>query len=401
MTTSAGLPQLRHVLPTDGDALLVGRIAVPGSAPGPVLVRGGEVWDLRMVAGTVAQLLEDPDLVGTLDRVAAGAPMCGVDDIAGEADTDRPAAAPTLLSPVDLQVLKACGVTFVGSMLERLIEERSGGDPVQANVFRSELAEGGLGDGPLDLSAVVPGSAAAAELKSRLLRDSLWSQYLEVGLGPDPEVFTKAPVLSSVGSLSHVGIPEFSQWNNPEPELVLIVTSRGVPVGATLGNDVNLRDVEGRSALLLGMAKDNNRSAAIGPFIRIFDGTFTLDAARRIQISLRVDGPDGFVLRGTNAVAALSRSFEDLIAATFGRHHQYPDGFALFTGTLFAPTEDRGTPGHGFTHHLGDVVTIASPELGSLVDIVGRTEDLPPWQYGLGALISDHLAHDQLKDARV
>jgi fumarylacetoacetate (FAA) hydrolase family protein len=294
-----------------------------------------------------------------------------------------------LLSPIDLQVIKACGVTFAGSMLERLIEERSHGDPSRAAAMRTDVARSGVGGEELDLASIEPGSPDAERVKARLESEGLWSQYLEVGLGPYPEVFTKAPVLSSVGSLASIGIPAFSDWNNPEPELVLAVNSRGRPVGATLGNDVNLRDIEGRSALLLGMAKDNNRSTAIGPFVRVFDDGFSLDRARTMEMALQVDGPDGFTLSGTNAVGSLSRTFERLISAAWGPHHHYPDGFVLFTGTLFAPTEDRGEEGSGFTHRLGDVVTISSPELGSLVNPVGRAEDLPDWSYGIGALLED------------
>ncbi|MET0702153.1 MAG: fumarylacetoacetate hydrolase family protein [Mycobacterium sp.] len=399
MSAPGALPQVSEILPQDDHARLIGRVLIANSVPIPVLVRGNDVWDLRPLAATVSQVLERPDLVAALDEVITRTPLSGIDHIRGEANDNGHGARDSLilLSPVDLQVIKACGVTFAGSMLERLIEERSAGDPMRANVLRADIESSGLGDEPLDLASIVPGSDAAAALKTRLTPAGLWSQYLEVGLGPDPEVFTKAPVLSTVGSLSHIGIPAFSKWNNPEPELVLVVSSAGIPVGATLGNDVNLRDVEGRSALLLGMAKDNNRSAALGPFVRIFDDAFTLEQARTMEINLRVDGADGFVLRGTNVVAALSRSFEALIGATCGRHHQYPDGFALFTGTLFAPTEDRDAPGYGFTHHLGDIVTISSSELGCLVDIVGRSEELTPWTYGLGALLADHRAGTELK----
>ena len=236
------------------------------------------------------------------------------------------------------------------------------------------------------IGAVRPGSAEAAEAKRVLIAEGLWSQYLEVGIGPDPEVFTKAPVLSSVGLGAGVGIPSFSSWNNPEPELVLIVTSRGAVVGATLGNDVNLRDVEGRSALLLGKAKDNNASSALGPLIRLFDSSFTLDTLREEEILLSVAGADGYRLEGRNSVARISRPFEELVAATHGRHHQYPDGFALFTGTLFAPTQDRDQPGQGFTHRHGDVVTIRSRHLGALINRVGASEELPEWTFGVRQL---------------
>jgi fumarylacetoacetate (FAA) hydrolase family protein len=248
-----------------------------------------------------------------------------------------------------------------------------------------QLVASALGGSISDLR---PGSPAAAEAKKVLIAEGLWSQYLEVGIGPDPEVFTKAPVLSSVGFGAGIGIPAFSTWNNPEPELVLIATSEGKVVGATLGNDVNLRDVEGRSALLLGKAKDNNASSAVGPLIRLFDGGFTLDTLRREEILLQVEGPNGYFLEGRNSLARISRPFEELVAATFGRHHQYPDGFALFTGTLFAPTQDRNKPGQGFTHELGDVVTIRSSHLGALINRVGRAEELPAWSFGLRQLFN-------------
>ena len=244
-----------------------------------------------------------------------------------------------------------------------------------------------------NLAGIRPGSPEAARVKEVLVREGFWSQYLEVGIGPDPEVFTKAPVLSAVGTGARVGIPSFSSWNNPEPELVLVVDHGGRIRGCTLGNDVNLRDVEGRSALLLGMAKDNNGSAALGPFIRVFNDSYTLDDARRETIRLTVHGTDGYTLNGTNSVERLSRPFEELVGAAYGRHHQYPDGFVLFTGTLFAPSEDRDAPGMGFTHRVGDVVEISSSRLGTLTNMVAPTEDLEPWSYGIGSLLNYLVAH--------
>lgn len=377
------------ILPEDaGQALLIGRVWDPETGgPRVVAVNGDSVFDLHRLAGTVADLLELPEPAATLRSALANPslaePRWATADVvsaslAGDGTRAR------LLAPVDLQVIKACGVTFVDSMVERVIEERCAGDAARAAEVR-DLVGRALGGSLADLR---PGSAEAAEAKRVLIAEGLWSQYLEVGIGPDPEVFTKAPVLSSVGLGADIGIPAFSSWNNPEPELVLIATSRGQVVGATLGNDVNLRDVEGRSALLLGKAKDNNASSALGPLIRLFDGSFTLETLRDEEILLRVEGPDGYVLEGRNSVARISRPFEELVAATHGRHHQYPDGFALYTGTLFAPTQDRDVPGQGFTHKHGDVVTIRSRHLGALVNRVGPCEELPAWSFGLRELFN-------------
>lgn len=388
----------RDVLPIEETTgTFVGRVWDPDrSVPVPVALRGTQVWDVTELAGTSASLLERADLAGELAQVFATPATWSVDDLhlpqqlpAGD-DPARPSAL-TLLAPIDLQVIKACGVTFAGSMIERLIEERAGGDPGSAQRIREEMTQA-VG---VDLAAIVPGSPEAAAVKEQLLSLGWWSQYLEVGLGPDPEVFTKGPLLSAVGTGDTIGIPAFSSWNNPEPELTLVVTADGRIAGVTLGNDVNLRDVEGRSALLLGMAKDNNRSTALGPVIRVFDESFTLDDARSVEIELRVegasetDGGDGFVLDGLNTVGALSRTFERLVEATLGDHHQYPDGCVILTGTLFAPTQDRDVPGDGFTHRHGDVVTIANPRLGRLVSTVGPTEQLAPWTYGVRQLVAD------------
>lgn len=394
-------PAAASVLPDDaGDALLIGRIwDVETAGPRVVAVHGEDMFDLRRLAGTVSELLDRADPVADVRSAIAdrsvSEPRWKTADVV-EASLRQETSRPCLLAPVDLQVIKACGVTFVDSMIERVIEERCGGEASRATAMR-ELVGKALGG---SIAAVRPGSLQAAEAKRVLIAEGLWSQYLEVGIGPDPEVFTKAPVLSSVGLGAGVGIPSFSSWNNPEPELVLIVNSRGGLVGATLGNDVNLRDVEGRSALLLGKAKDNNASSALGPFIRLFDEGFTLDTVRQEEILLRVEGTDGYVMEGRNSVARISRSFEDLVAATFGRHHQYPDGFALFTGTLFAPAQDRDMPGQGFTHKMGDVVTIKSRHLGSLVNAVSASEELPEWTFGIRQLFHYLRSQESVTPAR-
>jgi len=371
-------------LPADADrALLLGRVWRPDTAgPALVAVRHGELVDLSAHALTMAELLDHPER-GHLARHAPGE-MLGL----AQAWLDEALADPArsrLLAPCDLQAIKACGVTFAVSLLERVIEAQAGGDAARAHVLRESL-QATLGS---DLSALRPGSEAAARLKADFVARGAWSPYLEVGLGPDAEVFTKAQPMSAVGFGAAVGLHPDSQWNNPEPEVVLAVNGRAEVVGATLGNDVNLRDIEGRSALLLGKAKDNNGSCAIGPFIRLFDEGFTLDTVRQAEVSLRIAGADdGFVLDGLSRMQEISRDPLELVGHACGPHHQYPDGFMLFLGTMFSPIQDRGAPGAGFTHHLGDRVTIASPALGTLVNTVQRSDAIPPWTYGTGALLN-------------
>ena len=298
----------------------------------------------------------------------------------------------SLLAPCDFQAIKACGVTFAKSMVERVIEERAAGDPKKAESLRNHIG-GLIGD---SLQNIIPGSEKANEVKKALISEGLWSQYLEVGIGKDAEVFTKAQTLSSVGYGAEVGLNPISNWNNPEPEIVLAVNSNGIIQGATLGNDVNLRDVEGRSALLLGKAKDNNASCSTGPFIRIFDENYTLDDMKSAHISLKVEGKEGYILNGSSSMSEISRDPEDLVSQTIGRHHQYPDGFMLFLGTLFAPTEDRDVVGEGFTHKIGDKVTISEPNLGELINFVNLSTVCPQWEFGIASLIKNLSQRDLL-----
>lgn len=361
-----------RMLPADHEtALLVGRMQL-GEGPTPVVLKGGKVIDVSVHAATVADLLERSD-IASLD----GPVIC---DVAALADPNGD--HPPILSPIDLQCVKAAGVTFAVSALERVIEERARGDADAAQGIRGDL-EARIGGG---IRSVKPGSAEAAELKAALIEAGMWSQYLEVAIGPDAEVFTKAPVLSTVGWGAEVGIRSDSSWNNPEPEIVIVATSDGKAVGATLGNDVNLRDFEGRSALLLGKAKDNNASTGIGPFIRLFDGTFTMDTVRDAVVDLRIDGPEGYVLTGTSTMREISRDPEDLVRQALSEH-QYPDGFVLFLGTLFAPVQDRDEPGRGFTHKTGDVVRISTPSLGELVNTVTTSKAAAPWAFGIRDLM--------------
>ena len=358
----------------------LGRVWRAGIGPAVVTLRDGDVFDITSkTAPTTRDVLELADPVGHV----ATAPGENLGALATLIQTEATPDSTHLIAPADLQAVKACGVTFARSMIERVIEERAGGNPARAAEIRARVV-GVIGDSLRDL---VPGSAKAAEVKALLQTEGLWSQYLEVGIGPDAEVFTKAQPLSAVGTGAAVGLHPISKWNNPEPEVVLAVNSRGTILGATLGNDVNLRDVEGRSALLLGKAKDNNAAAALGPFIRLFDAGFTLDSVRNLDLSLTVTGTDGFTLQGRSSMAEISRDPADLVRQTLGRHHQYPDGLMLYCGTMFSPVQDRDGPGQGFTHHLGDVVSIATPALGTLTNTVRLSTEAPEWHFGTAALM--------------
>jgi fumarylacetoacetate (FAA) hydrolase family protein len=374
-----------NTLPADAErAALAGRVWRPDlGGPSIVTLRGEELVDVTASFATMRDLCETADPAAAL-RAASGDSVGRLADILANTPVDsRDAGRAWLLAPVDLQAVKAAGVTFAVSMLERVIEEKARGNPAAAAAIRSEIGKL-IGD---DLSKLKPGSAEAMRLKEVLIAQGAWSQYLEVGIGPDAEIFTKAPPMSAVGTGVDAGLHPASTWNNPEPEIVLIVASDGRIVGASLGNDVNLRDVEGRSALLLGKAKDNNAAAAIGPFIRFFDGDFSLDHIRRTTVSLTVEGEDGFTLEGSSSIAKISRDPADLAAQMIGPHHQYPDGAALYLGTMFAPIKDRDTKGGGFTHKYGDVVTIAAPELGALVNRMRRTDECEPWRFGASHLM--------------
>jgi fumarylacetoacetate (FAA) hydrolase family protein len=390
----ATLRQRPYPLPTDFlDATLLARVERPGIGPCVVAVRGGRAFDITSAtAPSASALCELDDPAGYL-RSAKGVDLGPIEVIADNSwEGGRDQGLPRLLAPVDLQAVKAAGVTFAVSLLERVIEEQARGDASKAAALRAHI-ESALAGG---LQGLQPGSRAAMDLKRLLIERGLWSQYLEVGIGPDPEVFTKAQPMAAVGFGAHVGIPPFSKWNNPEPEVVLVASSKGRVVGAALGNDVNLRDVEGRSALLLGLAKDNNASAAIGPFVRLFDATFSMCDVRAMTVSLAVRGEDGLALRGESSLSRISRDPEDLVRATIGERHQYPDGVCLYLGTMFAPTEDRFGDGNGFSHRERDLVEIASPRLGTLANEVRATRDCAPWTFGATALMRNLAARGLL-----
>lgn len=391
----------RWIEPVDGvEGCFVGRAWVPaksGSLAGPsvIVLRSDGVYDISGAVATISELLDLSD-PASFARSARGEYLGTLTALLANSDPlQHRDNHPWLLAPVDLQAIKAAGVTFATSLLERVVEEQARGDPSAADSIRQSLTA----DIGADLSRIKPGSPDSERLRTALKARGLWSQYLEVGIGPDAEIFTKAQPLSAVGFGADIGLHPNSVWNNSEPEVVVLVSSRGSVVGATLGNDTNLRDFEGRSALLLGKAKDNNASAAIGPLVRLFDASFNLRDVEMAVVKLIVEGEDGFVMKGESSMSQISRSVTQLVEAAMGATHQYPDGVALFLGTMFAPTQDRDRPGAGFTHKLGDIVTVRSEKLGSLVNRVNRSDLAPPWVFGTRALMQNLVARGLLGGA--
>jgi fumarylacetoacetate (FAA) hydrolase family protein len=375
----------QNILPADWpNGCLVGRVWRPDrQGPSVVVVRDGALLDISETFPTMRDLCEaqkPAESVGAL----SGEPVGTLDELLRNSPPDqRDPRKPWLLTPIDLQAIKAAGVTFAVSLLERVIEEQARGNPQASSAIRNEIVSS-VGEA---LDKLKPGSRQAASLKELLIKKGLWSQYLEVGIGPDAELFTKAQPMSAVGYGEDAGFHPMSSWNNPEPEVVLIVSSTGEIKGASLGNDVNLRDIEGRSALLLGKAKDNNASCAIGPFIRLFDETFSLQDVRQMEVQMSIQGEDDFHLHAISSISQISRDPTDLVAQMIGPNHGYPDGVVLFLGTMFAPTKDRDVPGMGFSHKVGDIVEVRSDKLGALVNRMRHTDDCAPWNFGTAQLM--------------
>ncbi len=387
MSKLKSTPDLNEILPEDSkQAVLIGRIwQASANGPTPVYLKNGDLLDISSLGPTVSDLMEEDDLVSKLTSGSFPS-ICSLEAALNNSMFfKRDNTKDYLLTPIDLQAIKASGVTFAASMLERVIEERAAGDLNKANDMRKEITAV-IGD---ELSTIEPGSDSAQRLKEVLMSKGVWSQYLEVGIGPFAEIFSKSQPMSSLGIGNELGLYRASQWNNPEPEVVLVVNSKAQIRGASLGNDVNLRDIEGRSALLLGKAKDNNGSCAIGPFIRLFDEKFSLDDVANADIALSVEGEDGFVMSGLSSMSKISRSPQNLVSQTIGNFHQYPDGFVLFLGTMFAPVDDREEQGKGFSHKIGDRVSISSPKLGKLVNWMNYSDEIPPWTFGTNALFKN------------
>jgi fumarylacetoacetate (FAA) hydrolase family protein len=372
-------------LPSDfPSGALAGRVWRPDAeGPSVVAVRSDGVFDVSATFPTSRDLCDAPDPAAAL-HAAVGERLGSLEALLANTPPDtRDRNRPWLLAPIDLQAIKAAGVTFATSMLERVIEERARGDRNAAERLRGQM----IGLIGADLKTLKPGSPAAMKLKEALIAEGAWSQYLEVGIGPDAEIFTKSQPMSAVGTGADAGFHSGSLWNNPEPEAVLLIASTGKIVAATLGNDVNLRDFEGRSALLLGKAKDQNASCAVGPFLRLFDASFSLDDVRAMAISLEIEGEDGFRLEGGSSMREISRDPADLAGQLIGRHHDYPDGAALFLGTMYAPVADRDAPGKGFTHKPGDIVSVSAEKLGRLTNRMKHAHECPRWTFGAGALM--------------
>ncbi|HMO27359.1 MAG TPA: fumarylacetoacetate hydrolase family protein [Tepidisphaeraceae bacterium] len=396
----------RAVLPRGGPR--VGRCWAPAGRSGEgvagpcvVTVRDGAVIDLSETFETFSALLNHDHPLEAV-RSAKGRVLAPADQVIRDslyphrADRLIDEQRVVLLAPNDLCATKACGVTFIRSLLERVVEEKAQGDPTKAADIRAMITHA-LGD---DLSKVKPGSPQTVQLKKKFIDAGIWSQYLEVGIGPNVEIFTKAQPMSSVGYGQQVGVLPDSMWNNPEPEVVLAVSRRGRIVGVTLGNDVNLRDYEGRSALLLGEAKDQNGSSAIGPMVRLMDESFSVADITRLEVRLSVQGLDGFTVTGANRMSEISRSPEEIAQSVVCAHHQYPDATMIYLGTMFAPTEDRSAAGGGFTHHLHDRVEISVPQLGTLVNWVNHTDRIPPWEYGASELVECLVARRMRRASR-
>jgi len=497
-TIPDSMMSVENTLPKDWkEGTFVGRVW-RADVNGPSVVKldnEGYLVDITTSFPTVSALCEQENPAEAVKAVTGERIGKLSDILATTARHTKKDDKPYLLSPIDLHAVKAAGVTFAESLVERVVEKMAGGDRDKALGIRigvlSDIATILKKDGALQTLAVLrqrydalqgqadngealrtlgvevaqlrsesinfketpPGSKPALQIRDLLImkfaafkideavhkyanddpaaaelvraqltrrfkqvtdavnsgkeegfsdatlkeiRDFLsglgtgaGKSYIEVGLGPKAEIFTKAQPMSSVGHGADAGYLEESKWNNPEPEVVLVTNSRKEIVGAALGNDVNHRDIEGMSELLLGECKDQNASCAVGPFIRLIDKTsFKQEDIDTMKVEVHVKGTDGFELYSDSSMEKISRKPEELVNQMF-KQHQYPDGAVLFCGTMFSPVKDRDEPTKGFTHKVGDHVTIRSDKLGSLTNRMDYTQNVEPWIYGVGKLMQN------------
>jgi len=379
-----------QVLPSDGYAgTLVGRALFPGVFPGPcvVAIREDGVHNISGTVPTMAQLLNAPNPLATLQRALRNCVYLGPLESLLENSTPstHDPLKPYLLTPIDLQAVKAVGLTFVNGLLQRFADDNGGA----ATVAKMEKAAG------VALGKILPGSEEAARLRTALMEDGLWNDTLEVGFGPDVELFTKAQPLSAVGTGAEIAVLPTSKQTFAEPEVVLMLNADGKICGATLGCDMTARDVEARSLLLLGRAKDQNATCAVGPFIRLFDQTFSLPNVQGMNLTYAFEGADDAVFTDTGSMDQIGRGLITLARQVVNEHHGYPDGVALFTGCMFKAPSSRGASDTPFTHQVGDVVIIKASPLGTLINRVNTTDKVRPWSFGMSDLMAN-LANRQL-----
>jgi len=227
---------------------------------------------------------------------------------------ETPLADVTLLCPVEVQEIWAAGVTYLRSKAARMEES--------------------------DFSATA---------------------YDRVYDATRPELFFKSLPEKVVACGEPVGIRADAKWSVPEPELVLMINSRGEIAGYAVGNDMSARDIEGENLLYLPQAKVYHRSCAVGPWVCI---GATEAEAREWEITMQIERSGETVFEGSVSVNQIKRSFGELSAAMF-QSQMFPFGCALLTGTGIVPEDD-------FTLEDGDTIRIEISGIGCLENSVVR-----------------------------